>query len=259
LKSTEDMTDGVGRNVDDVAMARKSSLPAPRWAMSNATAATGLLVAAVFAFFTTWFLLSPFVESVDRTVLIMMVVGNIVIAAGFATLVGIRLWDVLAERRHARAGSQTHLQLIGLFSIFAAAPAIFAFLFAFTILRASLNDVFSERIDNYVNTARDFANTYFQEEADNTGLNLNQLALDLDRDMQFGVSPEAAPITFRRRLVQQALVRDLSALIVMDGQRQVLARVELKPGAYKLPPVEVFDQVDAAAVADRPRSEWGKF
>ena len=226
---------------------------------SNAVVFTALFGATVFAFFTTWFLLSPFVERADRSLLNWMVVGNIVIAAGFAIMVGVRLWNVLSNRRHEMAGSRTHLRLITIFSVLAAVPAGVAFLFAFTILRTSLNDVFSDRIDNYVNTSREFANTYFQVEAENAGLNLNQIAFDLEQDKLFGVTPQNAPIVFRRRLVEQALVRDLAALIVIDGKREIIASVEVKPGSYRLPPQAVFDAVDAAAAADRPLTERGHF
>ncbi|MEO1251007.1 MAG: PAS domain-containing sensor histidine kinase [Pseudomonadota bacterium] len=230
----------------------------PGWMLSNTTAAAALIGAGAVAFFTTWFLMSPLVERVDRAFLMTMIIGNVVIAAGFAVLIGVRLLHVLAERRHQLAGSRTHLQLVGLFSLLAVIPAIIAFLFAFTILRTSLNDVFSERIDNYVNTAREFANTYFQDEANEAGRNLNQIAFDLEQAARFGVTP-ATPINFRRSLVEQALVRELAAIVVMDSERNILSRVEMMPGSYALPPASVFKRIDAAAAADRPRAEWGNF
>ncbi len=230
----------------------------PQWALSNTTAAAALIGAAAVAFFTTWFLMSPLVERVDRTFLMWTVIGNIVIATGFAVLIGVRLWHVLAERRHQLAGSRTHLQLVGLFSLLAVIPAIIAFLFAFTILRASLNDVFSERIDNYQNTARELANALWQNETNAAGINLNQIELDLERGAAFGVTA-STPISFRRALMEQALVRDLAAMVVMDGDRNIIARVKIVDGAYALPPKAVFDNIDTAAAENRPRKEWGNF
>ncbi len=231
----------------------------PQWALSNTTAAAALVGAGAVAFFTTWFLMSPLVERVDRTFLMGMIVGNIAIAAGFAVLIGVRLWHVLAERRRQLAGARTHLQLVGLFSLLAVVPAVIAFLFAFTILRGSLNDVFSERIDNYVNISRDFANTYFQDEANNAGINLNQIELDLARGAALGVNAENAPIAFRRSLLQQALVRDLAALVILDSERNIVGRVQRVNAAFVLPPAEVFDRIDSAAAEGRPRQEWGNF
>lgn len=230
----------------------------PQWALSNTTAAAALIGAAAVAFLSTWFLMSPLVERVDRTVLMWTVVGNIVIATGFAVLIGVRLWHVLAERRHQLAGSRTHLQLVGLFSLLAVIPAIIAFLFAFSILRTSLNDVFSERIDNYQNTARELANALWQNETNAAGINLNQIELDLERGAAFGVTA-STPISFRRALMEQALVRDLAAMVVLDGDRNIISRVKIVDGAYTLPPKAVFDGIDTAAVENRPRQEWGNF
>lgn len=230
----------------------------PQWALSNTTAAAALISAAVFAFFTTWFLMSPLVEQVDRTFLMWMVIGNVVIATGFAVLVGVRLWHVLAERRHHRAGSRTHLQLVGVFSLLAVIPAIIAFLFAFTILRTSLNDVFSERIDNYQNTARELANALWQNETNAAGLNLNQIEYDLEQGAAFGITA-STPISFRRALMEQALVRDLAAIIVLDGERNIIGRVELVNAAFALPPQDIFERIDAAAANDLPRKDWGNF
>ncbi|MEM8772823.1 MAG: PAS domain-containing sensor histidine kinase [Pseudomonadota bacterium] len=231
----------------------------PSWALSNTTAAAALFGAGAVAFFTTWFLMSPLVERVDRSFLMSMIIGNVVIAAGFAILIGVRLWHVLAERRHQLAGSRTHLQLVGLFSLLAVIPAIIAFLFAFTILRASLNDVFSERIDNYQNTAREFANAYWQDEANEAGINLNQIEFDLDQASAFGVTAQTAPIAFRRSLMEQALVRDLAAIVILDSNRNIIARVEMFQAPYVLPPASVFDQIDQAAEQGSPRKDWGNF
>ena len=230
----------------------------PQWALSNTTAAAALISAAAVAFFTTWFLMTPLVEQVDRTFLMGMVIGNVVIATGFAVLVGVRLWHVLAERRHHRAGSRTHLQLVGVFSLLAVIPAIIAFLFAFTILRTSLDDVFSERIDNYQETARELANALWGNERDNAGINLNQIEFDLEQGAAFGVTA-STPISFRRALMEQALVRDLAAIIVLDGERNIIGRVELINAPFALPPHEVFDRIDEAAANDRPRQAWGNF
>ena len=226
--------------------------------MSNKIAAAALVGAATLAFFTTWFLMSPLVEEVGRSVLMGMVIGNIVIAASFAVLIGVRLWHVLAERRDDLAGSRTHLRLVGIFSLLVVIPAIIAFLFAFTILRTSLNDVFSERIDNYANTARSLANEYWLDQASAAGVNLRQTEYDLELAARFGSNAQT-PISFRRSLTEQALVRDLAALIVIDGERNILARIERENASFVLPSSAIFDQIDAAAQAGRPRTEWGNF
>ena len=225
-------------NSDSDASATRRILP--EWVLSNTTAAAALAGAGAVAFFTTWFLMSPLVERVDRSFLMGMVIGNIVIAAGFALLIGARLFHVWSDRRHQLAGSRTHMQLVGLFSLLAVVPAIIAFLFAFTILRASLNDVFSERIDKYQNTARDLANGLVEIKAAELEQLMRLIAQDIIRQEETGVGFEETPISFRRYLYAQAQVRGLSALYLLDGTGRIVVRAEINPGHFNLPSAEAL-------------------
>lgn len=215
--------------------------------MSNTTAAAALMGAGIVAFVTTWFLLSPAVEQADRTVLISLIVGNVVIAAGFASLIGARLWHVWSDRRNQLAGSATHLKLVGLFSAVAVVPAVVAFLFAFTILRSSLNDVFGARIENYQNTARDLANGLIEYKKAELELMLNQIAFDVRRSEEAGLGLEGTPISFREYLMTQAELRGLDALYVLDGDGKLLVRAEVQPGNYRLPSKATMDGLRTVA------------
>ena len=228
---------------------------APKWALSNTIAAAALTGAGAVAFITTWFLMSPLVERVDRSFLMAMVIGNVVIATGFALLVGFRLYDVWSDRRHRVAGARTHLQLAGLFSAVAVIPSVIAFLFAFSILRVSLNDVFSERMDDYVQNALGVSNTYFQEQANDAGVNIEQIALDLNQRQGLVLFP----IQFRRYLADQAFVRGLSGIIVMDGERRIVSQTKFVESDFYLPPMEIFDQLDRSGVPGAPARDRGHF
>ncbi len=231
----------------------------PRWALSNTLAAAALIASVAFAFFSNWFFLSPAVEHVQRSVLTALVVGNVAIAVGFAFLIGARIWHVWSDRRNQLSGSRTHLRLAAQFAAVAVTPAVIAFLFAFTILRTSINDVFSERIDTYVQTARDFANAYFQDETNDAAINLSQIEMDLRTDALLGLTPTTSPLAFRQRLAEQAFGRNLAAIMVFAGDRRLIARVEMTPGLYGLPAASVFDRMDAAFERDSSRGDRGHF
>jgi two-component system nitrogen regulation sensor histidine kinase NtrY len=217
----------------------------PDWAMSNTVAAAALAGAAIVALATAWFLLSPAVERADRSFLISLIVGNVVIAAAFATLIGARLWHVWTNRRNQIAGAPTHFKLVLLFSALAVIPAIIAFVFAFTILRSSLNDVFGERVENYQNTARDLANGLIEYKKGELELMLNQIAFDIRRNEELGLGLEGTPIGFREYLQAQAQIRQLDALYVLDGQGRVLVRAEVRPGGYRLPSQETMADLNS--------------
>lgn len=218
----------------------------PQWALSNTTAAAALIGAGAIAFMTTWFLMSPLVERVDRSFLMWMIIGNIVIAAGFALLVGARLFHVWSGRRNQLAGSRTHMQLVGLFSLVAVVPAVIAFLFAFTILRTSLNDVFSNRIDRYQETVRNLANGLIDTYRADADQMVREIAFDIRRQEEARIGLEQTPISYRRYIYAQAQVRGLSALYLIDGDMNLLVRAEIEPGNYNLPSAEIFRQLRAA-------------
>lgn len=222
----------------------------PQWALSNATAAAAIIGAGLVAFVSTWFLLSPVVESVDRTFLIIMIVGNILIAAAFAILVSARVWHVWSERQNARAGSHTQMRLLGQFAAVAVLPALIAFLFAFTILRTSLNDVFSERIDTYKETVGDLANGLVNANSAPLVQTMANIATDVDRLETTGLGLEATPIHFKQYLKGRALLRNLDAIYLMDGNGNFLIRIEATPAPYELPSFEDWSQIISAAPGD---------
>ncbi|MEO1425244.1 MAG: hypothetical protein AAFU58_00475 [Pseudomonadota bacterium] len=196
-----------------------------RWAQSNLVAALVSMVAIFSAFMSTWFLLSPGVETTDRNILIAVVIGNIAVAGVLFLLVGSRILQVWAERRNQLAGSRMHMQLVWLFSAVAVVPAIIAFLFAFSILQTSLNDVFSKRIDTYLNTAREIANGLVETVVFDFRNDLANAASDIARNEQANIGFDRTPVSFREYLGIQLKAREFSALYLLDDNRTVIARL----------------------------------
>lgn len=206
-----------------------------------------MAAASAIAFFTTWYFLSPGVENASRTFLTAMVFANLFIAAGFVGLVGYRVWHAWSDRRHQLAGSQTRLQLVGMFALVAVLPSIIAFLFAFTILRTSLNDVFSDRIERYHNTARALANGLVNLKASQFEFVMRQIEFDIRRNEEAGIGLEATPIGFRQYLFQQAELRGLAALYIVGGDGRLLVRTEVEEGVYHLPSREALENLNKNA------------
>ncbi|MEL6211973.1 MAG: PAS domain-containing sensor histidine kinase [Pseudomonadota bacterium] len=232
---------------------------ARRWMVSNVMAASALAAAGMFAFGTTWVLLSPSVESINRDLLLGLIFVNVAIALSFMAVISARLWHVWSDRRNQLAGSRTHMQLVGMFAIVAVVPAIVAYLFAFLILRTSLNEVFSNRIDTYIQESLNVSNSYFNEKAGEAALNIEQLVFDLRNREQIGINPARTPIIYRQALIDQAVARDLSAIIVMDGSKKIIAQVNLEGLRLNLPPARVFAELDANFEPGAPTSQRFNF
>lgn len=221
------------------------------WANSNIIASLSLLIAGGIAFTSTWFLMSPAVETTDRNILIILIVTNVMIAAAFALLVGHQLWQVWFERRHQLAGSRTHLQLVWAFAIAAIVPAFVAFLFAFTILRSSMDDVFSGRIEEYHETARETANLLVDHIATVMLQDMQNTENDIYTQELYNIGFERTPIGFREYLrTVQMPARGLQALYILDKDRNVILRIENAPANYVLPPTSTLDEIDATYDAE---------
>jgi two-component system nitrogen regulation sensor histidine kinase NtrY len=139
------------------------------------------------------------------------------------------------------------MQLVWIFSSLAVVPAAIAFLFAFTILRSSLNDVFGERIENYQGAAREMANELINTRAGILEGALRDIAFDIRRNEAMGAGIAAAPISFREYLRAQTSARQLTALLLFDGERNLIARIEALPYAYSLPSAENLESISKEA------------
>jgi two-component system nitrogen regulation sensor histidine kinase NtrY len=199
------------------------------------------IVAAIgLAFLSTWFFLSPFVETVERRYLTAMIIANVAIALGFIGLVGSRIAALLMRTRNQQAGSRTHLQLASMFALVAVAPSIIAFLFAFTILRTSLNDVFSDRLERYQETARGLANNLVEVWKAVVTQNMTALAIDISNNEDAGVGLSGTPVGFREYLLTQARIRGYSAIILVDNQRRIVLNAAVEERPYNLPSRELM-------------------
>ena len=217
-------------------------MPWLKWAQSSAMAAAAIIGAGLVAFVSTWFLLSPAVESIDRNFLTAMIFANVAIAATFALLIGARIWDVWSDRRNQHAGSHTQMKLLGQFAVVAILPALIAFLFAFTILRTSLNDVFSERIERYQATASTLADRYYQERGEPVYAPLLGIRDLIAFQQQNGKGIEDAPIYFRQIFANQAALHGFDALLLLNDQNQVLVSAVVNGGGFKIPDTDKFNE-----------------
>ncbi len=215
-----------------------------RWSQSNLVAALALTTIGICAFISTWFLMSSAVESTDRNVLISLVVANIVIAVGFALMVVWRFWSVWGNRRNQLAGSRLHMQLARWFALVAIVPAIIAFFFAFMVLRSSLNDVFSERIENYQQTARDIANELVGYVSQETKGQMIDTAIDIHRNEIQNIGFSRTPLNFRSYLEIQARARAFAAIYLISGDKNLVTRIELEEGNFALPLKSTYARLD---------------
>jgi two-component system nitrogen regulation sensor histidine kinase NtrY len=139
------------------------------------------------------------------------------------------------------AAARLHVRIVGLFSIIAAAPAILVAIVASVTLDRGLDRLFSTRTRAAIENSLIVAEAYLRDHAQIVRSDILVMAFDLARSRPvFDKDPEklAQFLTF------QAAVRGLAAVIVLDGNLDVVARADVKTNlTFALPPREALPKL----------------
>lgn len=151
------------------------------------------------------------------------------------------VWQVLQARRTGRAGARLHVRIVGLFSIIAAAPAIFVAIVASVTLDRGIDRLFSTRTRAAIQNSLIVAEAYLRDHAQIVRSDILVMAIDLAR---------AEPVfkndaqKMRQFLTFQASVRGLAAAIVLDKDLNVVARADLKTNeTFAIPPRDALPHI----------------
>lgn len=187
--------------------------------------------------------MTHFVEGLPRYVSVVFALTGFV-AITLAVLVGASLLDIFRRSKAGLRGARLHRRLVGLLSLVAVLPAIIAFALTGTVLRAFSDEYFVERVTDAGLVAKDFANGYLDAESTKMGVQMIQLTRDLQRQAAGGLTAERSPIGFRKYLLGQSILREFSAITLLDGDGQIISQVSPLQGRdYPLPPAAVFTAI----------------
>ena len=200
--------------------------------------ALGLLI-----FLLTAYGLVHFVEGVPTWVSIIFA-GVVLLSIALSVIVVANLVTVFQGSRSGLRGARLHKRFVMLLIIVGVLPAVVAFALTGTVLKSFSDEYFVDRVTEANLVARNLANGYFTSEARKLGPELVQLAGDLSLQAQTGVTPEAQPIGFRKYLLGQAILRNLSGITILDKDYNVVVEVNrLEEGNFRLPPPQYFREV----------------
>ena len=142
----------------------------------------------------------------------------VIIVGAFVIRQILRLW---VERRQKLAGYQLHWRLALLFGGVAALPAVITTAFALFVVDYSLRGWFADRISTAVTGSVQVADAYFEEHASSIRSDVLTIANDVNREA-FKFRDE--PALLNQYLTNQAVLRNLSEVIILDGTGQVAAK-----------------------------------
>jgi two-component system nitrogen regulation sensor histidine kinase NtrY len=142
-------------------------------------------------------------------------------------LVGIivrEVWQVMQARRRGRAAARLHVQIVGLFSVIAAAPAVLVAIVASITLDRGLDQLFSVRTRSVIENSLIVADAYLNEHLQSIRADTGNMAIDLAR---------AKPLfdqdhdRFRQFFTAQASVRDLPIAMILGADQSVVVKADI--------------------------------
>jgi two-component system, NtrC family, nitrogen regulation sensor histidine kinase NtrY len=158
---------------------------------------------------------------------------NAVTVLVLLAIIGREVWQVLQARRRGRAGSRLHVQIVGLFSVIAAVPAILVAIVASISLDRGLDRFFSLSPRAVIENSLNVTEAYLREQAQTIGGDAMAMSVDIARTKPF---VDQNHESMRQLLTAQASLRRLSSAMLIDADQHVIDRAELGlPGEFMAP------------------------
>ncbi|MBI1265495.1 MAG: HAMP domain-containing protein [Alphaproteobacteria bacterium] len=155
---------------------------------------------------------------------------TILVAAGLAISVALRVGRRLRGRKFAEPAPRLQMRFITLFAVAAIAPAVLMAGFHALVLNRGIEFWFGERVTTLVDASAEMGREWPNVALSFVRLQLSSLADDLS-DPAAVQGLQESRILYRNYLTQQAMLRNFPAVYVIDGQATVLARSDEAPDA----------------------------
>jgi two-component system, NtrC family, nitrogen regulation sensor histidine kinase NtrY len=166
-------------------------------------------------------------------------------------IIGREVWYIIQARRRGRAAARLHVQIVGLFSVIAVAPAVLVAVVASITLDRGLDRLFSVRTRAVIQNSLIVSQAYLDEHQLSLKAETTAMALDVAR---------AKPLfdqdrdRFRQFFTAQASLRMMSAAVMLGADLSVITKADIPLPAEvgpvpPPPPAERLAQVGDAEAA----------
>lgn len=181
---------------------------------------------AMLSAFTTFVVLADLTPiTPTHAVVVTLLLIN---AATVILLVGIiahEVWLVVQARRRGRAAARLHVQIVGLFAVIAAVPAILVAVVASVTLDRGLDRLFSTRTKAIIENSLTVADAYLQEHAQMIRGDIMAMSFDVTRAKPLFDSERER---FKQFFTAQARVRGLSAAMLIGADAAIIERADIQ-------------------------------
>jgi two-component system, NtrC family, nitrogen regulation sensor histidine kinase NtrY len=205
-----------------IAAATAPATPRPITSRLIGALAVGIALLSAVATFLVLAGLTPIapVDSVVKELLL----GNLVTGLLLLGIIGREVWIVVQARRRGRAGSRLHVQIVSLFAVIAAFPAVLVSVVASTTLHTGFDRFFSTRTRAIIEQSLIVANAYVTDHAEIIRGEILAMAYDVARAKPLFDQDRAQ---FRQFLTTQAKGRGLAAAIIIKSDGSTVERADV--------------------------------
>jgi two-component system, NtrC family, nitrogen regulation sensor histidine kinase NtrY len=173
-------------------------------------------------------------------VVVKLLLGNAVTGLLLLGIIGREVWVVIQARRRGRAGSRLHVQIVSLFAVIAAVPAVLVAVVASTTLDRGLDRFFSTRTRAMIEQSLVVADAYVSEHAGAIRAEDMAMAYDLARAKPMFDSDHDQ---FQKFLTAQTTGRNLSAALILKSDGSVVERADAATDRkFVLPSVQLLKE-----------------
>jgi two-component system nitrogen regulation sensor histidine kinase NtrY len=211
-------------------------------------AAVGVALLSAFATFVVLAGLTPINPTNDVVVTLLGV--NALAVLLLLGIIGREVWHILQARRRGKAAARLHVQIVALFSIIAALPAVLVAVVASVTLDRGLDQLFSVRTRSVMENSLIVADAYIREHAQSIRADTDAMAIDVSRAKPlFDQDRER----FRQFFTAQASLRDLPTAMMIAGDDTVILTADIKLPPELEPPAVPPPETLAKAVEGLPQ------
>ena len=145
--------------------------------------AFGVALLAGLSACITYALLTDLIHNhMGRVAQIALLLFNLMLVLSLATAIGWRIARLVATRRSGRAGAKLHVRLVTWFSAIAVVPVILVAIFAAVTLNLGLDQMFSGRVKEALDSAQNVAHRFIMAEASGITISAGEIEENLAHD-----------------------------------------------------------------------------
>jgi two-component system nitrogen regulation sensor histidine kinase NtrY len=195
------------------------------------------VVAALLSAVTTFAVLAGLTPiNPTPSVVVTLLAVNAATVLLLLAIIGREIWNIVQARRRGRAAARLHVQIVGLFSVIAVAPAVLVAVVASITLDRGLDRLFSVRTRAVIQNSLIVSQAYLNEHEQSLQSETIAMAVDLVR---------AKPLfdqdrdRFRQFFTAQASLRNMTVASLLGADQSVIAKADIQlPAEFgPLPPL----------------------